>query len=443
MAVSFDSVLSSCQLCHALDPSDFPSLLFSGSRLYERYGPDVQIPIVFSEEGSGTWRSVRLRDIPDAVAGRSDAYFSACTYFPRAKYTKNKGVWYESGFGVDFADQLCAFVLDIDRLTIDGLSCLVGEWESGNLPPSYVTFSGHGVHLYYALSKPVDVLKRWRLELAAISRWLYDYYGAGDMWEIDRHGFTQPYRVPGSLPKRDSGAKVVTVYDFGYRYDISDLATIAGLEQTVFTKEAFDMSCSLAHSIHGNDLPATGKARRGQNWGFYNWLFSREMDRSRLYGEFGHRYNQVVCLSVAAKKNHVPFAKLETDVKSLYRSWNECSKKYGHPPIKWSECTKAMKVYNQKGDVEKFPRWWLEEKCGFEFGHQKRNGLTQAEHLANVHRRRRLDSMMRLSEYLTGHPDATKNAACRDLSMSKSTVCRHWRMACAAAGVDDTRSRTA
>lgn len=213
-----------------------------------------------------------------------------------------------------------------------------------------------------------------------------------------------------------------------------------GLEQTVFTKEAFDMSRSLARSIHASDAPAVGTARRGQNWGFYNWLFSREMDRSHLYGEFGHRYNQVVCLAVAARKNRVPFSKLEADVKSLYHSWNECSKTYGHPPIKWSECAKAMKVYNQKGDVEKFPRWWLEEKCGFEFGHQKRNGLTQAEHLANVHRRRRLDSMMRLSEYLSGHPDATKNAACRDLGMSKSTVCRHWRMACAAAGIEDTRS---
>ena len=42
-------------------------------------------------------------------------------------------------------------------------------------------------------------------------------------------------------------------------------------------------------------------------------------------------------------------------------------------------------------------------------------------------------------EYLVSH-SATVREAARYFGMSKSTVCRHWRMACAAAGIEDTRS---
>lgn len=405
----------------------------------------MQEPVVFSDIGSGTWRSVALAELLSEVSTRSDAYISPCTYFPRMKVSKERGVWYESGFGLDFADQLCAFVLDIDRVSPESFEQAIGRWADGELPPTMVVCSGHGLHVYYVLSEPVEVRKRWRLELSAIGSWLYDRMAETGLGIIDRHGITQPYRVPGSLSKPDAGSVEVSAYMLGVLYNVSDLAGMAGLEQTDFSVDGFDMSMSLQSKLRSSRAGEEPRAKTGrrQNWGFYNWLLSREMDRSRLYGEFGHRYNQVVCLSVAARKNHVPYERLEDDVRKLYTSWNECSRKYGHPRIKWGECVKAMKVHGQRGDVEKFPRWWLEEKCGFEFGHQKRNGLTQAEHLAGVHRHRKLGSMSKLAEYLAEHPDATKNAAARDLGMSKSTVSRHWRMACAGAGVEDKRSRKA
>ena len=398
--------------CDELTCLEFYKELFGYSSAYLKYSELMQVPVTLSEggvDGRGTWRSIALCEVGEFVENRTDAYISPCTYFPK----KGSNGAYRSQNGSRFVDEVCAFVLDIDGGAGQNLSFAVNEWwgdglcRSGrvNAPaPTFIVCSGGGIHLYFVLEQPVAYLKRWARELAEINNWLYSVFQAPytedmkdecgvlhedavfQLGEIDRHGVVQPYRVVGSLSKPVRGAHVVSAWRVGETYDISDLAQMAGLEQTSFDVDEFDMNNSLLskeRKLQKDRVGGKKGNRKGWNPGFYNWLFRRELSRSRLYGEYGHRYNQVVSLSVAAVKDRVAREKLETDVRVLCDKWNECSKKYGHPPIAWRECLKAMKIYDKQytKDIRKYKKWWLEEKCGFEFGTQKRNWQDLQTHL--------------------------------------------------------------
>ena len=99
-----------------------------------------------------------------------------------------------------------------------------------------------------------------------------------------------------------------------------------------------------------------------------------------------------------------------------------------------------MRIYDQGGDTRKYPKWWLEELCGFEYGTQKRNGRTQREHLEDVHEFRRTRTVLKLQRYLKEHPDSTQVQAERELGVTRKTLRKYWRQACMLAGIEDTRT---
>lgn len=433
-----------------LTAADFYQELFSYTDGYLRYRDALQLPVTLSGENGGTWRSVALRDLEEFCCDRNDAYVSPCTYFP----TKGKDGRWRASNTKERADQLVAFVLDLDKGSPGSLSAALDEWwPNGDIPtPTYAVCSGNGLHLYYVLDQPVSLRKRWLRELAAINAFLYDLYRDPrperdyEGWEvslgtIDRHGLTQPYRVVGTLSKDET--HIVTAWRVGETWALRDLAWLADLPQRDFTEDEFDMGKSLlSQSIARNaeykaEREAAGKVSgKGWNPGFYRWLAARERERSRLYGEYGHRYNQVVALSIAARKDRIPRAQLESDIKALHEGWNKCARKYGHPEIGWSECVKAMRIYDQKGDVHKFPKWWLEEKCGFEFGTQKRRGRSQEEHLAFARKMKtfypeigeawrlggRPTKEAQIKAYAAEHPEANHSEIARALGVSRPTV---------------------
>lgn len=467
-----------------LTPEEFYEELFRYSDAFMRYKDRMQIPLTLSEEDGGTWRSVALCDLHKLVSNRNDAYVSACTYFPH----KGKDGRWRSTNGQEHADQLCAFVVDLDHgnphavreyFAVAGVTDNWGLFEPPGVfwfkkekpNPTYVVCSGRGLHFYYQLAKPVSMMKRWRRELEAINRALYkpvdstlgiedssllnefEEYAVHGLGERDYHGITQPYRVVGSLPK--SGKSAVSVWRTGNPIEIEKLAAFAGLEQCSFTLDSFDMEKSLLK----REIAATRSKtyvkktnRKGWNPGFYQWLARREKEHMRLYGEYGHRYKQVQALTVAAIKDNVPRHQLLTDVKEIYEGWNVCARQYGHPEIAWSECEKAIRCFENCPDHKHFPKWWLEDLCGWDFGTQKRNGKTQKEHLQfardwrdfkwsrrdgnwwdNAGRPKgstkdKTPKGERIKAYAKKHPGANHSEIARALGVSRPTVIKWLKM---------------
>lgn len=453
-----------------ISPTQFYTELFFNSNAYLRYGDRLQVPLTLSEEDGGTWRSIALRDLPDLTMDRSDAYLSACTYFPHRSST---GHW-KSLNGRTHVDQLCAFVVDLDfgdpafvrQFFFPGADHgefqeLPGAyWTDGTRPkPTFVVCSGRGMHFYYLLETPVPVMKRWTLELEHINRSLYGsmcesrsidlVVGSVDanLGKRDYHGLTQPYRVVGSLPKTRLSS--VSAWRTGYPLQIEELASYAGLDQTSFNVDDFDMTNSLLNRRFNKavaDRTGSKKSKRvGWNPGFYSWLAKREKEHMRLYGEYGHRYNQIRALTIAAVKDRMPREQLVQDVYELYAGWNACAKEYGHPEIAWSECEKAMRSFDRCSNTRKFPKWWMEELCGWEFGTQKRNGVDQADHLAfarawkqTIYERglnRKPDGRPKgsgtkadlIRTYAAEHPDANHSEIARALGVSRPTVIKWLR----------------
>lgn len=448
--------------CEELDCIDFYRELFRYSDAYIKYGMKMEIPVTLSEENGGTWRSCALADL-DQYLDRSDVYLSACTYFP---HKLKSGKWASSN-SKKTANQLCAFVLDLDRGNADILWVyLTNIWVEANpLKPTYVVCSGNGLHLYYVLDQPVKLLKRWWEELQAINNYLYSVYTEAtynnmrfaffnegeeepidSLGELDRHGITQPYRMVSSLAK--NGSDHTSAWKIGNPCTIKQLAEAAGLEQTVFDEESFDMRRSFKTrrwEEYANKQKTSQGERKGWNPGFYAWLVKREREHSRLYGEYGHRYKQVQALTVAAIKDRIPNERLEADVRELCSLWNDCAKKYGHPEIAWGECVKAMDSFNYCVTGYKFPKWWLEELCGWEFGTQKRNGRSRWEHLhadtwewdtkkgkqkginlckynRELNLTGRPTKEQQIKTYAAEHPEANHSQIARALSVSRSTV---------------------
>lgn len=455
MGISHEKVFLE-SACDELDTTTFYRELFFFSDAFIKYGLDMEVPVTLSREGGGTWRSCKIRDFGDYL-DRDDTYVPACTFFPR----KLKNGRYSSTNSKETASQLCAFVLDLDRGDSDALQSCIDEWRSPGalLTPTFVVCSGSGFHLYYVLSQPVKMLKRWQGELKAINSFLYSIYTGFDangrsLGEIDRHGLTQPYRMVGSLAK--NGKDATSAWRVGDPCAIEDLARAAGLEQEEFTEESFDMSRSLKtrgwESYVANHSELQGKGT-GWNPGFYAWLARREKERTRLYGEYGHRYKQVQALTIASIKDRIPRVRLEADVRELHAAWNECARRYGHPEIGWDECVKAMNSFRYCQTAMRFPKWWMEELCGWEFGTQKRNGRDRWTHLQAgtwVHKTKKGDveginyckvarelnpggrpkgsvkestpkgEMIR--GYAKAHPDASHSEIARALGVSRPTV---------------------
>lgn len=443
--------------CKKVGAEEFYQALFFYTESYRKYGSKMMVPVTFSNLDGGTWRSVALGEIHDLCSHRNDAYVSPCTYFPR----KVRGEWVASN-GKSRVQQLCGFVLDLDMVAPSRLnSALWGFWQMGVPVPTYIVCSGHGTHLYYVLTVPVDLLKRWNKELEAINSYLYSLYEPSEEWalfdfsqdtveswqlgKVDRHGITQPYRVVGSLAK--NGKDTVSAWRVGEEWEIGDLARLAGLGQTVFTKDGFDMKRSMlsAQFAEQREKPYVKKtSKRGWNPGFYRWLAAKVYDHARLYGEVGHRYKQVQALTVAAIKDRVPRDQLEADVRRICERWNQCAQEFHHDPVGWDECQKAMACFVDCYSHRRFPKWWLEKLCGWDFGTQKRNGRTQAEHLELARTMKAFyvnagikkaaggggagrpvgsgTKELQIKAYAAEHPEANHSEIARALGVSRTTV---------------------
>lgn len=470
--------------CEELGCLDFYRAIFSGSTSYLSYGLDMEIPLTYSEGGpdqEGTWRSEKLREIPGIVADRNDAYLSACTYFPKRVKGFDGSYRWVSTNSKDTANELCAFVLDIDRCNLITYRNYVNRlWPSNKVPcPTYVVASGHGVHLFYVLEWPVAMKKRWIKELEHIQRWLADFYAGnnpplgsvdsprGDggqgkyeethLGDYDSLGLTHPYRVVGSQTK--DWSDIATAWRIGDTWDIDELAALSGLPQR-FDESTFDMGSSLL-AIEGQERKqareraaemATSKrksGKKGHNPVFYQWFLKEALSNAPWPQYIGGRYNTIKCLVLAARKDNlsprqtdpVTREQIEEAARELYEIWNATAERERRPGITWKEIKKAIKSgYRFDGRLTRIRKVYFADECKWKIkSNQTRNYATQAEHLEALIELKHMRAKRKPSclggrpvgsgtkkdailVYAAEHPDANHSEIARALGMSRTTV---------------------
>lgn len=233
-------------------------------------------------------------------------------------------------------------------------------------------------------------------------------------------------------------------------------------ENVFVHRKRFHENGGFIETSDGRKIP-----RRVRDPGFYEYTFRRIVSDT----DAGSRYNAMFGLAGVAWNCDVPKSRCERDMRSLLGT--DWAKKKGHDGKEFTEkdVKSALRGYNPLGALR--PKEELESCLTWRYGPSaKRNGRTRHEHLwgdwvvvgedgtstpvvntARENRRlasgksrtcsasaRRESSLERLTRYLADSPLASKRSACKDLSMSLTTVSKYWQEACERAGVADTRS---
>ena len=347
------------------------------------------------------------------IAGRrSDVYMSLTSAYGNSRKK-------------DLLKELFAFVVDIDHITPNDLKDLLKKIKSQpkKIQPSFLVNSGQGLHIYYALSQPVQCYARVVDNLSKMQSALEDIY-ANDQatYKIDKHYIAQSYRIFGSLTKIGELTRGFTVNN--KPIEIEDIAAWLGTEwkEIVFqSAKQQPIKSTIKPVIKTNSTTKKTNVIHipNQKPSFY----SHVLGRMRSEVNEGHRYTALLALVVAGWKCRVSRDRVEHDVHVLIEYYNSRD----NSKIKPTEFDKAMLYYCSRSTNTKSTT--LEKLLGFNFQRNtKRNGLTQAEHLANCNAAKTDRILVAMREYLKINPNASQAQTARDLKISRHTAIKYFNV---------------
>lgn len=162
---------------------------------YRGYGCWRYNPVVYYTDGDKNRHRVLLNDDEDTMRfleQRQFALLSPVTYVGRNNTAVN-------------ARYLYALAFDLDGVGTRQIKKLCWMINGGDVPmPNLITNSGHGLHLYYLLERPIP-LYRENIKLLnklkyGLTNIIWNYHTSTD---IDRQhqGVLQGFRLPGTLTK--------------------------------------------------------------------------------------------------------------------------------------------------------------------------------------------------------------------------------------------------
>ena len=307
--------------------------------------------------------------------------------------------------------------------------------------------SGHGLHLYYLLEKPVplyrhlhDRLRDFKYELIAkIWNRYTSTYTERD--QVQYQGIFQGFRAVGTQSKLGK-RYIVTAFKTGERVTIEYLNTFLMDKSKALTD--FGYKSALELSAAKEKYPEWYERRvvRGEDRG--RWHIKRDLYdwwlRKLKGGEasVGHRY---WCLSVLAAygvKCDVPEDEVLTDALELLPSLDEISDDE-HNRFTKRDVLDAMNMYQES--YVTYSRAEVERVSGISVPANKRNGRKQALHLVRARAVQEVDypngawrnrdgrpsKQQIVLEWQAAHPDGKKIDCERSTGLSRHTVLKWWQ----------------
>lgn len=393
-----------------VSPGDFFALVFGGR--------EVVVSVGSTGDKPGFCQALAASDVSGFVSDKSTAYISPASFF--AKVPK-----------ASLADEVLAFVVDLDDVEDAGLNNLVRDIDAAPAKPTHIVSSGNGYHLYYVLSEPVQWRIRWREKISAVSDAIFDYWdqhAPGCVADAACRSIPHGFRPVGSLSK-DRGRRCRCWQVRGSsRASIYDIAQ--SLDVPLFYADGSPIDFSrvddVSHERHYQwqllRLGDEGISHR--NRGLYDFT----LRQIPLKTKKGHRFLSMFCLSGLGYACGVPIDEVERDLHALVRdNWRSM-----RDPVRESEIPAALKGYcYDYATVRKETR---EEWLGWRYGaSQKRNygaqHKTRSEHIASVNRKRSMSAQIAIADYLSSNPGAKKGEVAVAVGLCRQTVYKYWERA--------------
>lgn len=432
-------------------PLDFYRELFPlGS--FEKKGKYTGKPngilIQIKERGEHKIITDELDGIKECL-GQENVIMSAISYFGRRRLTKN-------------ASFLHALVFDLDGQGMRELKNVIHQmrtidplWDGQTFLPkaTYIVLSGHGLHLYYVLEKPVPMKPYIRKEIDKIKKGLTlriwnDY--CTTLWDnIQFQPLTQGFRIVGSASKM--GKKYpVRAFKFGEKWTIKKLNDyIPDVKSMREYKGNIDFEDVTPIEQAKKLWPEWYETRivQGKKKGrwyikraLYDWWY-REI-RKKI--KEGHRYFGIMTLAVYAKKCDIPFEELKKDAYGLLNFFDELSTSSENRFTK-QDIRAALQAYKD-GSVN-YPRDTIAKLSGIRIEANKRNYRKQSDHLKMARLIRdeingKKESWREgngrpkgsgtkrdiIKQWRMNHPNGRKIDCERDTGISRHTILKWWEV---------------
>lgn len=370
-----------------------------------------------------------LEGINDLLESENFVIISPISYIGKSRQSSNARFIY-------------AIAIDLDGVTKQSnLDDLLHQIEIEYLPkPTYLVWSGTGLHLYYQFIEPLPCFKNISAQLSEVKKELTKRIWNGYVTELAEkpqiESLFQGFRMVGGVTK---GGNRTKAFRFGDKVSIDYLNDFLP-EEARLTRYKYKSKLTLKEAakkypdwyekrIVNNQPRGTWIAKKD----VYNWWL-KELKQKIVVG---HRYYGVMVLAVYAKKCGVSREELEADafglVSRLERLTIEDRNHFTREDV-----LAALEMYND--NYITFPIDSISKLTAIEIKKNKRNFRKQALHLKMARSNKailkeagemkpegRPSKRKEVLEWRKLNPEAPIKECVKALNISTSTAYKYWK----------------
>ena len=335
-----------------------------------------------------------------------------------------------------------ALAIDLDGITEEqNMIDLFHQIKHNYLPkPTYIVFSGTGLHLYYQFESPIPMFKNIVTQLARLkhelTRIIWNGYITSLYENVQYESLFQGFRLAGGIAKDGSRTKV---------YRIGDKVTVEYInkflrEEYQMTEYTYKSSLTLAEAKElypqwYEDRIVKGIPRG--HWTCKRDLFDWWLRRLKKEIAVGHRYYGVMVLAIYAKKCGIERKELENIAFNLVETLDDMTEKEDNHFTR-ADILAALEMYND--NYITFPIDSIISLTDIPIEKNKRNYRTQKEHIKlmnfirdeinhntdwrNKNGRPSKENIVK--EWQQNNPAGRKVDCIKETGLSKPTVYKYW-----------------
>lgn len=306
--------------------------------------------------------------------------------------------------------------------------------------PTYLVWSGSGLHLYYQFEKPIPCFRNIVVQLAELKNELTKKIWNGYVTELSEkpqiESLFQGFRLVGGVTKGGHrskafiyGDKVTLEYLNGFVSDKSKVTDIRYKSKLTLEEAKRKYPEWYQRRLIEKQPRGTWTANKA----VYDWWLRKLKEEIAV----GHRYYGVMILAVYAKKCGVDREILEEDAFSLVEYLDSLTTEENNHFTE-EDIYSALEMFND--NYITFPIKTIERLSAIPIKRNKRNHRKQAVHLRIARSNKailkevgemkpegRPSKKGLVIEWKKAHQDGTIIECIEDLGISKSTAYKYWK----------------
>ena len=392
------------------------------------------------EKGSKRAKRMTITDDLDTIvdmAGSNDfCLMSPISYAGKSRKSSNARFMYALAIDLDGMTERKHWDFFMEQIN-RGHEMLQFVW---GLPrPTYLVFSGSGIHIYYVFKQPIPMFKNIVEELEKLKRrltWQAWTQGASSLHDkVQYESLFQGFRVVGTITKDGGRCRA---------FSVGEKVTVEYLNKFVpedHRAVSFVYKSDLRFEDAKKKYPEWYQRRivekRPRNtWTCKKAVYDWWIRKLKEGAEQGHRYWCIMTLATYAQKCGVPRETLEEDAYGLIPFMNTKGDEFTEDDV-----MHALEAYTDS--YATYPIDTIVWRTGIQIEKNRRNGQKQSDHLEearairDIRMRRqgrkwtdgngRPDKLSVVAEWRSEYPEGTKAECIRETGLSKKTVYRWWR----------------